>query len=107
MSLSSLKEFKRHYFAAKKILSGYPDKELTDFYQLIPCYRNKAEINASFDAGWQKRGSGRAYNSLSGIVLRVSCLDFFAIINDSCNECFTNTGIICDLTNKIIWVTTC
>lgn len=26
------------------------------------------KIDASFDAGWQKRGSGRAYNSLSGIM---------------------------------------
>ncbi|XP_020606217.1 uncharacterized protein LOC110044974 [Orbicella faveolata] len=28
--------------------------------------RDKAEINSSSDAAWQKRGSGRAYNSLSG-----------------------------------------
>lgn len=27
---------------------------------------SQVQINASFDAGWQKRGSGRSYNSLSG-----------------------------------------
>jgi hypothetical protein len=32
-------------------------------------YREKNEIEVSVDAGWQKRGSGKAYNSLSGMCI--------------------------------------
>lgn len=33
---------------------------------LIYLHRPNNEIDVSVDAGWQKRGSGRAYDSLSG-----------------------------------------
>ncbi|XP_074611940.1 uncharacterized protein LOC141866350 [Acropora palmata] len=53
--------------------------------------RNKAEINASFDAGWQKRGSGRAYNSLSGhstlIGSRTGGVLSYAVRSKSCRVC--------------------
>ena len=34
--------------------------------QTVDDFGEPTDIAASFDAGWQKRGTGRAYNSLSG-----------------------------------------
>ena len=45
---------------------GY-DKEHTESEE------NPVEITASFDAGWQRRESGRSYNSLSGHSCFIGC----------------------------------
>lgn len=52
---------------------------------LTACNDNveSVELKASFDAGWQRRGTGHAYNSLSGshsyLVILFLYMQFFCI----------------------------
>ena len=70
-----------------------PGNLIIDLLELmIAClnYVFREGLEVSFDAGWQKRGSGRSYNSLSGKVfilsqkLEIRCIMFLTYLY----ECF-------------------
>lgn len=45
-------------------------------------------ITASVDAGWQKRGSGRSYDSLSGMCINLNIYFDYTIICKCCKKLF-------------------
>ena len=49
------------------------DSNIEEEKNLSPYIDGKLDITASFDMGWQQRGSGHIYNSSSGHGFMIGC----------------------------------